>query len=113
MESSSLTAHSSRDRLTQVLDNLLGNALEAAPRGSTVSVLVNSVELTVRDEGRGMSEEEKRRAFDRFWRGGAAGGGSGLGLAIVRRLLEVDGGTISLRDAPGNGLEAVVRPKRP
>jgi len=108
-----LTARSSRDRLTQVLDNLLANALEVAPHGSTVSVVVDRAELIVRDEGPGMSEEAKQRAFDRFWRGGATGGGSGLGLAIVRRLLEVDGGTISLRDAPGAGLEAVVRPQRP
>ncbi len=56
-----------------------------------------------------MTADQKARAFDRFWRGGADGEGSGLGLAIARRLVEVDGGTIELRDAPGAGLEVVVR----
>lgn len=108
-------ARSSADRLRQVLDNLLGNALEVAPRGSTVTVLVDPAgpELVVRDEGPGMSDEEKRRAFDRFWRGRATAGGSGLGLAIARRLVEVDGGSIALRNGPDGGLEAVVRLQRP
>jgi len=105
-----VSARSSSDRLRQVLDNLLRNALDIAPRGSTVTVLVDPAgpELIVRDEGRGMSEEEKRRAFDRFWRGRATGGGSGLGLAIARRLVEVDGGSIALRDGPNGELEAVL-----
>jgi signal transduction histidine kinase len=65
--------------------------------------------LRVRDEGKGMTDEQKARAFDRFWRAGSDGRGSGLGLAIARRLVEVDGGTIELRDARGGGLEVVVR----
>ena len=103
-------ARVSQDRLRQVVDNLLANALDVAPRGSTVTVAVDpeGPYLIVRDQGPGMSEEEKRRAFDRFWRGRSTGGGSGLGLAIVRRLLEVDGGTITLRNVTGRGLEAVV-----
>jgi signal transduction histidine kinase len=56
-----------------------------------------------------MTDEQKARAFDRFWRADSDGGGSGLGLAIVRRLVEVDGGTTELQDAAGGGLEVVVR----
>jgi signal transduction histidine kinase len=55
-----------------------------------------------------MSADERRRAFDRFWRG-RRGEGSGLGLAIVRRLVEADGGAVELAEANGAGLEAVVR----
>jgi len=101
------------ERLVQVVDNLLANALDAAPHGSTVTVTVQDerpwVELRVRDHGPGLSAEERVRAFDRFWRGRRGGGGSGLGLAIVRRLVEADGGAVELVEAPGGGLEAVVR----
>jgi signal transduction histidine kinase len=99
-------------RLVQVLDNLVANALAASPAGSTVTLSVrrtpSSVELHVSDEGPGMSAEQRARAFDRFWRAGS-GGGSGLGLAIVRKLVEADGGDVELDDAPGGGLDAVVR----
>ncbi len=106
-------ARAGSDRLEQVLDNLIANALRAAPDGTTVTVTARQVrttaELTVRDHGAGMTADEKARAFDRFWRAGSGGDGSGLGLAIARRLVELDGGTIELLDAPGAGLEAVVR----
>ncbi len=106
-------ARAGGDRVTQVLDNLIANALRAAPEGSAVTITARRdgglAEIVVRDTGPGMTDEQKARAFDRFWRAGSGGGGSGLGLAIARRLVEVDGGTIRLRDAPGGGLEAVVR----
>jgi signal transduction histidine kinase len=56
-----------------------------------------------------MTPEQRARAFDRFWRAGSGAGGSGLGLAIVRRLVEADEGEVELEDAPGGGLDAVVR----
>ncbi len=106
-------ARAGGDRVAQVVDNLVANALRHAPDGSAVTVHVvragHWAELRVTDEGRGMTDEQKARAFDRFWRADAQGGGSGLGLAIARRLVEVDGGAIELRDAAGGGLEAVVR----
>jgi signal transduction histidine kinase len=102
-----------RDRATQVLDNLLSNAVRHTPGDAPVAVAVEPagrwVELRVADRGPGLTDEQKARAFDRFWRAGSGAGGSGLGLAIARRLVEVDGGTIELRDVPGGGLEAVVR----
>ena len=101
------------ERLVQVLDNLLANALDAAPRGSAIGVSVQAgkpwAELRVRDAGPGLTADERARAFDRFWRARKGGGGSGLGLAIVRRLVEADGGEVELVDAPGGGLAAVVR----
>ncbi|KND46586.1 MULTISPECIES: HAMP domain-containing sensor histidine kinase [Streptomyces] len=96
--------------LDQVLDNVLSNALEVSPDGATITVLVESrgdeVVLSVLDEGPGMSDAEKSRAFDRFWRGqGLTGrGGSGLGLAVVKQLVTDDNGTVALKDSPGGGL---------
>jgi signal transduction histidine kinase len=106
------TALVGRDRLGQVLENLLANAIAVAPSGSSVTVRGDADELHVLDEGPGMSAEQRERAFDRFWRAGSDGHGSGLGLAIVKRLVEIDGGRIELRNAPGGGLDAVVHLRR-
>ncbi|HEY5479752.1 MAG TPA: ATP-binding protein [Gaiellaceae bacterium] len=98
-----------RDRLAQALENLLSNALAVSPPGATVTVSGYRGELHVTDQGPGMSAVQRERAFDRFWRGGESGTGSGLGLAIVKRLIEIDGGQVELRAAPGGGLDAVIR----
>jgi signal transduction histidine kinase len=106
------TARTTEERLRQVLDNLLENALEISPHDGTITVETRSappwIELRIRDEGPGLKPEERERAFDRFWRN-RTGEGSGLGLAIVRRLVEQDGGNVQLLDEVGQGLEAVVR----
>ncbi|MEV7021914.1 HAMP domain-containing sensor histidine kinase [Kitasatospora sp. NPDC093558] len=102
--------------LDQVLDNVLSNALEVSPDGSTITVRLDGcgtggtgadeAVVEVLDQGPGMSPAEQSRAFDRFWRGQGLTGrsGSGLGLAIVKQLVTDDGGTVALRDAPGGGL---------
>jgi signal transduction histidine kinase len=98
--------------LDQVLDNLLSNALAVSPRGGAIRVEATPahpyVEVHVVDEGPGMTNEQRSRAFDRFWREGS-GRGTGLGLAIAQRLVSADGGALELRDAPGGGLDAVIR----
>ena len=102
------------DAVTQVLDNLLANAIEVAPPTSEVRVRVRTVgdhvELHVIDAGPGLTDEERHRAFDRFWRGtAAASGGSGLGLAIVAQLAAASGGDATLLPADGTGVDARVR----
>ncbi len=98
--------------LEQVLDNLVSNALAVSQPGSTITIEGHRagqvVELHVRDQGPGMTAEQRVRALDRFWRAGVPGGGTGLGLAIVHRLVTADGGTIELREAEGGGLDVVV-----
>lgn len=107
-----VVARTSSERLDQVLDNLISNALSVSPPDSTVTVSAACtggwVELHVVDRGPGMSAGDRRRAFDRFWRG-QQGSGSGLGLAIVKRLVVADGGEVELLPAVGGGIDAVVR----
>lgn len=100
-------------RLDQVLDNLIENALAASPSNGTITVsaapAAGAVELRVRDDGPGMTDDDRARAFDRFWRAERTPTeGTGLGLAIVRRLVQSDGGSIELRSAAGGGLDVVI-----
>ncbi len=106
-----LRVRSSKERLGQIVDNLVANALAVSDTVAVSAAAADGwVELHVADEGPGLTVEERERAFDRFWRGRSSGpGGSGLGLAIVRRLARADGGEAELREAAGGGLDAVVR----
>jgi signal transduction histidine kinase len=110
---SEVAALATPGRVEQVLDNLLANAIDASPVGATITVSTRAangwVELHVIDEGRGLSETERSRAFDRFWQAHEERDGFGLGLAIVRRLTAGDGGDVELRDGSPGGLDAVVR----
>jgi signal transduction histidine kinase len=90
--------------LEQILDNLLANALEATPSGGSITVEVSSsdhgLDVVVRDQGIGMDEGDRKRAFDRFWQGpNIATGSSGLGLAIVRQLADRNAATVELLQA--------------
>jgi len=106
------------DRITQVLDNLIANALDAmASQGTGWIVLgarpgTHDITLHVLDSGPGLTSEQRARAFDRFWRADPRRrnglGGSGLGLAIVDKLVQADGGSTRLDEAPGGGVDAVV-----
>ncbi len=99
--------------LEQILDNLIDNALDVAPVGSTVQIAVVPAgavtELHVVDQGPGLSDQQRERAFDRFWRGPTATpGGTGLGLAIVAQLAARCGGRAELRPGRNGGLDATV-----
>jgi signal transduction histidine kinase len=102
------------DALPQILDNLLDNAVEAAPRGTSVELWTDRhgarVEVHVLDRGPGLSAQARDRAFDRFWRapGARPGAGTGLGLAIARQLARTSGGEVELRPVLPTGTEAVV-----
>ena len=98
-------------RLAQVLDNLLSNAIKYSPDGGTVTVSAWTdgicTCLEVQDTGMGMSEQDQKEPFTKFFRTGAVRQtgipGAGLGLAISKNIVEAHGGTITLVSAPGAG----------
>ncbi len=98
-------------RLTQVLDNLLGNALKFTPAGGTIGLHMRPdgewVRVEVRDTGIGIPRQNVERVFDRFYQvDGSARrkrGGIGLGLAICKRIVEVHGGQIGVESEEGVG----------
>ncbi len=100
-----------RDRLRQILVNLLTNANEYCPQGAEIRVKAArvdaEVEIAVIDDGPGIPGEQLEHIFDRFTRGDAGltqrVGGTGLGLAISRSLVELHGGTIAAEATPGDG----------
>jgi signal transduction histidine kinase len=98
------------ERITQVLLNLLGNALQYTPAGGRVAVQAgvqrDAVLVAVRDDGIGIAEDDLLHIFERFYRvdksRSRAGGGSGIGLTIARHLVEAHGGQI-WAESPGVG----------
>lgn len=112
------TARAAPESVTQIVDNLIDNALGVAPAGSTVRVVVEpdgeQLRLRVIDEGPGMTSAERERAFERFWRArDASPGGTGLGLAIVQQLVDASGGSCGLAASPSGGIDATVTLRRP
>ncbi|MGZ3461841.1 MAG: two-component system sensor histidine kinase NtrB, partial [Archangium sp.] len=93
------------DLLANAVENLVRNALEAMPRGGTLTLRTRhegtGVVLGVEDTGEGMNARTRERAFDDFYTTKATG--SGLGLAFVRRVVEAHGGEVSLTSHEGHG----------
>jgi len=109
----SLVLRGDRDRLGQVIVNLLHNALKFSPAGGTVTLRAEAgaeggmVALSIRDEGPGIPRADQVRIFERFYKVDRArprtGGGTGLGLSIARHIVEGHGGRISVSSVEGEG----------
>jgi two-component system, OmpR family, sensor kinase len=106
-----------RDRLRQIVDNLLTNVRAHTPANAPVRVQVSrangSAVIEIEDSGPGMSAEETERVFERFYRAdqtrSRTSGGVGLGLSIVAAVAEAHGGTVSARSEPGHGATFQIR----
>jgi signal transduction histidine kinase len=98
--------------MTQVLINLITNAIQATPRGGSVRVIVapfprhDGLVMAVADTGRGIAAEDLERVFDPFYT--TKEEGTGLGLAICRQIVEQHQGTMGIESEPGKGTRVVV-----
>ena len=105
------------DRLAQAVDNLISNAIKFSQPGTQVIVSLKHIppyaRISVKDQGPGLSEEDKSRIFSEFQRLSAQPTGgeksTGLGLAIVKKIVESHQGTISVSSTPGRGADFVIQ----
>ncbi len=109
-------------RMTQVLTNILDNALQHTPEGGRILLsgreVKDQVELAIQDSGPGLKAEDLERIFERFYRTDASrqreeDSGSGLGLAIAKSIVQAHGGQVSAESEEGKGLKVIIRlPKK-
>ncbi len=102
-----------KDKMTQVLDNIISNAIKYSPEGGTITFIVDvmtqqqKIVVKISDEGVGIPDEKLNKIFERFYRVDKARsrklGGTGLGLAISREMIEAHGGNIWAESKEGEG----------
>jgi signal transduction histidine kinase len=120
-EEGETTASVDPDRLRQVVQNLLHNAVRFAPAGGQVTVIVRGgsgdqdrwVTVEVEDDGPGIPAEDLSRIFEPFYRvdpsRSRASGGTGMGLAVVKLLVQVHGGSVRAENRPSGGSRFIVQ----
>ena len=106
-----------RQNLSQLLDNLIDNAMKYTTESGTINITLKvegqTALLEVTDSGIGISPQHQKRVFERFYRVDKARsqslGGTGLGLSIVKNIVEKHGGTVSVRSQLGSGSTFIIR----
>ncbi|MCK4535687.1 MAG: HAMP domain-containing histidine kinase, partial [Desulfuromonadales bacterium] len=98
------------NKLVQILENLISNAVKYSPQGGTVKISINDVDdkvqVIVEDEGVGMSTYQVERIFDKFYRADSSNtsiGGLGIGMSIVKTIIEEHDGNIRVESDQGIG----------
>ncbi len=103
LESSSIVAD--RIGLEQVLDNLLENAMKYSDKEAPILIRLQGGELSIRDSGIGMDENEILRIYERYYQSDRNVKGEGIGLALVKRYCDDEGIGLRIRSTPGEGTE--------
>jgi signal transduction histidine kinase len=108
-------------RFSQVLTNVLDNALRYTPEDGLITIIIKQngdlVEISIQDSGEGVTPEDAAHLFDRFYRADASrtrdserdAGGSGLGLAIAKSIVEMHKGKIWAESEKGKGLKVIIQ----
>ncbi len=104
-------------RFSQVLTNILDNALHYTPEEGRVHISIKQIgsqaEISIQDSGNGVTPEDAAHLFDRFYRADEArnrnDGGSGLGLAIAKSIVEMHKGRIWAESEKGKGLKVIIQ----
>ena len=116
MESHTSLVHGDKDKILRVIHNILENAVKFSPANGVIYIETTSRErgkilVSIRDQGPGISKEEQRHIFDRFYKADATRNldmtGSGLGLSIVREIINAHGEQVSVKSKVGEGAEFV------
>lgn len=118
LELDEVTYTTNEEMLSLVWTNLLSNAIKYSHDGGKIEIVCDedaeNVHVVVSDEGIGISEEDQKHIFDKFFQADPSrkGSGNGLGLALVRRIVELCGGTVRVSSRPGQGASfSVTLPK--
>jgi len=112
-----ITVCAEREMMQQVWVNLLDNAVKFSPRGEEIRVEVmekeKCVEASICNHGPQMTEEEKKRMFDKFWQGDASRTteGTGIGLSVVKKIVELHQGEIKVESSEAETVFTVILPK--
>lgn len=109
--------YGNKDRIEQVITNIITNAIKYTPEGGTIKVsagcVYDKIYIKVKDNGIGIPKDDVPHIFDRFYRVDKArsrqSGGTGLGLAIAKELVAAHDGTISIKSDEGNGTEVIMQ----
>lgn len=109
--SGKIIIHADREKIAQVLHNLVGNAVKYSPLRSTIKVNYstngNSLKVNVQDSGKGIAEEDQQRIFERYYRvketSGGVISGFGIGLYLCREIIELHDGTIQVQSVKDEG----------
>lgn len=113
-EGKHVSFYGSEDMLFQAWQNLVGNALKFTDNGGVVRIILretpDSITVSVKDNGIGISEDDQKRIFEKFYQADAshASNGNGLGLAITRQIIEHHSGSIKVVSEPNKGSEFIV-----
>ncbi|MGO8671338.1 MAG: ATP-binding protein [Capsulimonadaceae bacterium] len=121
-----VTIEADPDKFEQILINLISNSIKYSPNGGPIDIRLEdrgtSIDVSVADEGVGMTSEQAERVFDKFYRIAETSGhnpaasaeGTGIGLYLTRALVNAHGGAIRVKSTPGEGsIFTVTLPKKP